>query len=187
MYRVAPAFALVGTLIIGACTVAPPEGPSIAAMPPPGKNLEAFQQDDGACRQYAAAQTGISPGQAAQQSAVNSAVVGTVLGAAAGAAIGAAAGNPGAGAAIGAGTGALFGTASGANAAAISGANVQRRYDVSYAQCMAARGDNVPPIASNYYPAPPYPPPAYAYPAYYYPYPPYPAYVGVGFGYRWRR
>jgi len=186
--------AVLGTLALGACVTPPPAGPNITAMPPQGKSLEAFQQDDVACRQYAQAQAGISPGEAAQQSQFNSAALGTVLGAGLGAAIGAAAGNPGIGAAIGAGSGAIVGTAQGAQAAAVSGANVQQRLDVAYAQCMSSKGNTVPQVASSggypYGYAPP--PPGYAA----YPYPPYPyygpyyyppAYVHVGWGWRrWR-
>jgi hypothetical protein len=183
--------AAAGTLALAACAVAPPTGPTVAAMPPQGKNLQAFQQDDGACRQYAAAQTGVAPAQAAQESQFNSAALGTVLGAGLGAAIGAAAGNPGVGAAIGAGSGAIVGTAQGANAAAVSSADAQQRYNVSYAQCMSAKGNTVPNMTATGYPAPagyPYPAPGYAaYPYYPYYYGPYPAYVGVGFGWHhWR-
>lgn len=191
--------ALLGTLAVGACAVGPPDGPTVAALPGKDKSLEAFQQDDAACRQYAA-QTlgGVSPTDAANQSFANSAVAGTLLGAAAGAAIGAAAGNPAAGAAIGAGSGLLLGSASGAGAANYSAASVQRGYDISYSQCMTSRGDQV---ASNPAPAPyaagAYPYPAYAYAPYPYPYyAAYPYYypgpfvgVGVGFGFHrcWRR
>jgi hypothetical protein len=193
---------LLGMLALGACAVGPPPGPTVAAVPGKDKSLEAFQQDDAACRQYAA-QTlgGVSPADAANQSMANSAVVGTLLGAAAGAAIGAAAGNPAAGAAIGAGSGLLLGSASGAGAADYSAASVQRGYDISYAQCMTSRGDQVPamasarPAAGPYAGGPyPYPAPAYAYAPYpaYYPYP-YPYYypgpfIGVGFGFHrcWR-
>src|SRR5579885_2093694 len=186
---------LLGTLALGACAVGPPAGPSVAALPGKDKSLEAFQQDDAACRQYAA-QTlgGVSPADAANQSMANSAVAGTLLGAAAGAAIGAAAGNPAAGAAIGAGSGLVIGGAEGANASAISGASFQRRYDIAYAQCMSSKGNIAPAVASR--PAPPpvaaYPAyPAYPYPAYYYPYPyypypyAYPGYVHVGVGWGW--
>ncbi|HXP29494.1 MAG TPA: glycine zipper family protein [Stellaceae bacterium] len=198
MCRAIAFVALAGTLALGACAVAPP-GPSVAAMPPQGKNLAEFQQDDATCRQYAAQQVGISPAEASQQSAVNSAALGTVLGAAAGAAIGAAAGNPAIGAAIGAGSGLVMGSAAGANAAAISGAGVQQRYDIGYAQCMASKGDSVPAVTASRigYPYPSYPNPypnpyAYPYAAYpppYYPYPPM-AYYGsgyVGFGWGWHR
>ena len=189
--------ALLGSLTLGACAVGPPAGPSVAALPGKDKSLEAFQQDDAACRSYAA-QTlgGVSPADAANQSMANSAVVGTLVGAAAGAAIGAAAGNPAAGAAIGAGSGLLLGSASGAGAANYSAASVQRGYDISYAQCMTSRGDQVasgaapgPYPAAGAYPAGPYPypAPAYAYAPYPYPYPYYypgPV-VGVGFGWGW--
>ena len=183
---------LLGTLALGACAVGPPAGPSVAALPGRDKSLEAFQQDDAACRTYAG-QTlgGVSPADAANQSIANSTVAGTLLGAAAGAAIGAAAGNPALGAAIGAGSGLVLGSASGADAANYSAASVQHGYDISYAQCMTSRGDQV---ASNAGPGPyqggaypggpyPYPPPAYAYAPYpyYYPGP----FVGVGFGFGW--
>ena len=190
MVRVAPSIGLCGALLLAGCVVAPPTGPTVAVMPPRGKDLAEFQQDDGACRQYAMQQTGIAPAEAAQSSAVGSAALGTVIGAAAGAAIGAAAGNPGMGAAIGAGSGLLFGSAAGANASAVSGAAAQDRYDIAYVQCMASKGNSVPnPVASGPtpYPGPvaAYPAPVYAYPyPAYYPYPyayPYPGYAYFGF------
>jgi OmpA family protein len=203
MSRTLRVAALIGTLALGACAVGPPAGPSVAAMPEKGKSIEAFQQDDAVCRQYAGQTVGYaSPADAANQTTANSAVAGTLLGAAAGAAIGAAVGNPAAGAAIGAGSGLLLGTASGADAGNYSAASVQRGYDISYAQCMTSRGNQVPAMASGGpaagpYAGGPYPSPAYAYapyPAYYpYYYPPYPYYpgpfIGVGFGFRhcWRR
>lgn len=186
MLRIAPAVALAGTLALGACAVAPPTGPSVMALPAQGKSFEQFQQDDATCRQYASAQIGYgSPAQASTDSAVTSAIVGTALGAAAGAAIGAAAGNPALGAIAGAGGGLLLGSAAGANAANVSGAALQRRYDMGYLQCMSAKGESVPttggagPYASA---APgPYVYPAYpAYPAYY-PYYPY-YYPGYYYG-----
>jgi hypothetical protein len=192
MRRLTQVCALLGSVALGACAVAPPDGPSVVAMPPQGKNLQAFQQDDFACRQYAAGQTGAPASAYAAQSQFTSAAVGTVLGAGLGAAIGAAAGNPGVGAAIGAGSGAIVGTAAGVNAAEASGANAQQRYDVSYAQCMASRGNSVPTMTSAAPGGYAYPAPAgyygYPYPYPYYPYPAYgPAYVGVGFGWHhWR-
>lgn len=167
--------ALFGTLALAACTVEPPTGPEVVAMPGPGKTLPQFQGEDATCRGYALQQTGFaSPSQAATQSALGSAAVGTVVGAAAGAAIGAASGNPGAGAAIGAGSGLVLGSAVGAGNAEASEESVQQRYDVAYAQCMTTQGDKVqaPPAAA--------PGPAYGYggypPGYYggYGYGPYP-------------
>ena len=157
-----------GALGLAGCDVPPPAGPSVMALPGSGKSFQAFQQDDLLCRQYAAGQTGYAnPSQVATQSAVGSAVVGTAVGAAAGALIGAAAGNPGAGAAIGAGTGLLAGSAVGASNAQTSGAGLQERYDMAYAQCMTSSGNTIaaPPAVPAYgvpYAAP-YP---YAYPAY---------------------
>ena len=83
MRRIAVIFAPGIVLALSGCVVPPPTGPLVAAMPGQGKSLEAFQQDDMACRQYGWQQTGgASPGAAASQSAVGSAVAGTALGAA---------------------------------------------------------------------------------------------------------
>ncbi|HUJ97567.1 MAG TPA: glycine zipper family protein [Stellaceae bacterium] len=187
MIRIVRPVILAGALALGACAVAPPTGPSVMALPAQGKSFEAFQQDDNACRQYASAQIGFgSPADAATQSAVNSTVLGTVLGGAAGAAIGAAAGNPALGAAIGAGSGLVFGGAAGANAAGLSQADLQRRYDIGYIQCMTAKGESVPQSLPAYagsgYPYPYYAygygyPPPYPYYPYYYG----PAFIGGGF------
>jgi hypothetical protein len=187
MRATAPSIALLGSLALGACAVAPPTGPSAMALPGKDKPFAAFQEDDATCRQYASAQIGVSPSEAATQSAIGSAALGTAIGAAAGAALGAAAGNPGLGAAAGAGAGLLGGTAVGANAGAVSGRSMQARYDMAYMQCMYGHGNSVPTTtpATVSYPAPYY---AYGYPAYpyYYPAYPYPSVgVGVGFGRRW--
>ncbi len=162
------------------------------ALPGQGKNFASFQQDDIACRQYAAQQTGgVPPDVAATNSAVGSAAIGTALGAAAGAAIGAASGAAGPGAAIGAGAGLLAGSAFGANNAAVAYGGVQQLYDVSYTQCMTGHGDTVQPLPSAYAG---YPYPAYPYPPYPAPYPFYPyGYYGpavlpsfaIGFGSGW--
>jgi hypothetical protein len=137
-----PFAALAGALALGACTVAPPTGPSVLVLPPEGKNLAQCQREDAACRGSAQQQIGYgSPQQAANQSAVGSAAVGTALGTAAGALLGAAGGNAGAGAAIGAGGGLLAGSAVGAGNAQASAGSLQQRYDATYLQCMAASGN----------------------------------------------
>lgn len=88
----------VGILALAACAVALPTGPAVVALPPEGKNLAQFQQEDAGCRGYAQQQIGYgSPQQAANQDAIGSAALGTAVGAAAGAAIGAAAGAAGTG------------------------------------------------------------------------------------------
>ena len=155
MVRFKALLATCSLLALGACAVAPPQGPSVVAMPGQGKTYSAFQQDDAYCRQAASASVGgLDANQAAAQSAVGSAAVGTVLGAAAGALIGAAAGNPGAGAAIGAGAGLITGSAAGSANAQISGSQVQYRYDNTYAQCMFAQGNTVSQPQQGYAAAP---------------------------------
>ncbi len=144
--------------LLGACATVP-TGPSVMVMPGQGKSFEEFQVDDGACRQWAAMQTGMSPGQAATSSGMTSAAVGTVLGAAAGAALGAAAGNPALGAAAGAGGGLLMGSAYGVSGAQYSGYEAQRRYDVAYQQCMYAKGNQIPGVRRVPRQGPPPPPP----------------------------
>jgi hypothetical protein len=145
MRRIMSVPAIVGVLALGACVVAPPPGPSVMAMPGKGKSFAEFQQDDGACRQFASQSIGNStPGENATNSAVASSVIGTLVGAGLGAGIGAAAGNPGLGAAAGAGAGLLIGTGIGLNASQASGAATQQRYDMSYEQCMDGHGDQVP-------------------------------------------
>jgi len=167
---------------LSACAVAPPAGPSIAAMPGAGKDFNQFQTDDAVCRQYASSLMPVNATQTSQQNAVGTAVGGAALGAAAGALIGAGAGNPGAGAAIGGGVGLLAGSSVAANNAGVSSNDLQYRYDVGYAQCMSGRGDRVPDVAS----APPggLPGPYYGNPYYYgYPYWDYPFYGYPGFIY----
>jgi hypothetical protein len=173
---------------LGGCTVAPPTGPSVMALPGQNKSFDAFQQDDVACRQYAWQQTGgASPAAAATQSQLGSAVAGTALGAATGAALGSLGGAVGAGAAIGAATGLAAGSAIGANNAATAYGSVQQFYDVSYTQCMYGHGNTVQAAPSGYagygYPAYPY---GYGYSGYYGPavYGP-PIVVGLGGGWGW--
>src|SRR6059058_1033967 len=50
--------ALGGTLAIVSCAVGPPSGPSVVAVPPQGKELAIFQQDDAQCRSYASTAIG---------------------------------------------------------------------------------------------------------------------------------
>jgi len=160
--------ALLGGFLLAGCAVRPPTGPTVLAVPPEGKNLAQFQQEEANCRNYAFNQIGISPAQGANQSAAGSAVVGTALGAAAGALLGAAGGSAGTGAATGAGTGLLAGSAVGANNAQTSGYSLQARYDQAYTQCLASTGNQVQTAAvygspyaapygyGGYYPASPY-------------------------------
>ena len=192
----AASLAVAGCLGLVACAVQPPEGPTVAAMPGPGKSFEQFEADNARCQQDASQAAGpLTPAQAATRSGVGSAAAGTALGAGAGALLGSAAGAAGAGAAIGAGFGLLAGAALGTAAAQQSAAEAQRRYDVAYIQCMKAAGDKVPDltaVAAGYpaddYPAYGYSPPAIGYvypPPYYFYYGP-PVYFGAHLGWGWR-
>lgn len=187
MRRVTALIGLVSTVALSACAVAPPQGPAVVAMPGQGKDFAAFQQDDAMCRQYASGQTGgVSAAQAGTNAAVGSALLGTALGAAAGAALGSVGAAAGAGAAIGGATGLLLGSSIGAGNAEASQAGLQQRYDVSYAQCMTARGNSVQAPPPSYAAAYPYADP-YAYAPPYYGYGPawYGPSIGIGFGGGW--
>ena len=137
MLRICRYSPLLAALLLGACTTVP-TGPSVAVMPGSGKSFEQFNADDAVCRQFAYNQNS-GAAQAANDKAVESAIVGTAIGAAAGAAIG---GHQGAG--VGAGTGLVVGSAAGANTSQYGSYSAQRRYDISYEQCMYAKGNSVP-------------------------------------------
>jgi len=149
---------LVLLVICGCVTV--PSGPSVMVLPGSGKTFDQFQVDDVICRQWASQQIGQSPQDTVAQNTVTGSVAGTLLGAGLGAAIGAATGSAGTGAAIGAASGLLVGTSAGANAAQVYGWEAQRRYDISYQQCMYAKGNQIPGVAQRtrrIYSAPPAP------------------------------
>lgn len=160
--------AAAGHLLMSACIAVTlagcaqtPMGPTVQVMPGPGKSFDAFQNDQGSCKVYAAGQVQ-GQADAANQQAVGAGLLTTVLGAGLGAAIGGAGGAAGAGAAIGAASGAGLGTAIGANGSSYAQMSIQQQYDNAFSQCMYAKGDQVPgyaPIAT----APP-PPSASAAP-----------------------
>ena len=132
-------FVLLIACLLTAC-VNIPTGPSVMTLPGSGKSFDQFRSDEYECRQYAGEQVGgTTPRQASQASGIESAAIGAGLGAAAGAALGG-----GHGAAIGAGTGLLLGGLIGSSTATTSGYASQQRYDISYTQCMYAKGHRVP-------------------------------------------
>ena len=150
MRVVAVSLAVAGTLGLAACAVQPPEGPAVAAMPGPGKTYEQFQADNARCQEEAAKAAGpLTPAQAATESGVGSAAAGTVLGAGRWCAArrGGRSGRRRA-RRLGAGVGLLAGTAAGASAAQQSAAEAQRRYDITYIQCMKAAGNEVPDLTA---------------------------------------
>ena len=127
--------------------------PTVPVMPAPGKPFDQFAADQQACQGYANSQTAPLAAQANNQG-LGTALLTTALGAG----IGAAAGG-GRGAAIGAASGAVLGTAMGAQGSALAGMSLQQQYDIYYAQCMYARGNQVPGFSPGMYPLPPYPGP----------------------------
>lgn len=158
MRQVKKAVSLLLVLVVSGCAVLP-RGPSVMVLPTPGKPFELFQSEDMTCRQWAARQIGMSPQEISDSNMLSGAAIGTLVGAGLGAALGAAGGNPGAGAAIGAGGGLLVGTASGADASRVYGYEAQRRYDITYMQCMYANGNQIPGMSeSRRYRTPPPPP-----------------------------
>jgi len=168
-----------GSVLLAGCAVQPPTGPTVMALPGNGKSLTAFQQDDYACRNYAAQTTAYeSSGQVGNTPGVAGATLGTLGGAALGAALGAIGGNAGAGAAIGGGAGLLGGASVGSSRGEASQYSLQQRYNIAYTQCMYSRGDSVQSPPPGYALGAP----AYGYPAYGYPGPVgYPYYYGPGF------
>ena len=161
-----------GLALLAGCATRP-LGPTVAVMPAANKNFDQFAQEQTVCKGYADQQVGGQPQQANNQ-AVGGAVLGTVLGAG----IGAAAGG-GVGAAIGAASGAALGTGLGAGYSSAAGYGIQRQYNIAFAQCMAAHGNQVPTQQAAYNPPRPYPAYGYGYP---YPYAGYyPGYAGWGY------
>ena len=145
--------AVIAPLALAACAMPPPSGPRVMALPGEGKGYQAFQQDDTTCRQYAyQVSGGQQQADAGTERAVGTAAIGTALGAVAGAALGSLSGQMGAGAAIGGVTGLALGGAAGASGAQSSYAGQQQQYDVTYTQCMYARGNTVqsPPPSVGY-------------------------------------
>ncbi len=159
---------IVAAVSLAGCATAP-TGPRVTTLPGTGMSFEQFRFDEGTCRGYAIDSVGgQSPAQAANESAVGSAIVGTAIGAVAGAALG---GHHGA--AVGAGFGLIAGSAVGSSHAQAAGYDTQRRYDQAFVQCMYAKGHRVPvqaryaavrePVTRRPPPAsyPPPPPPGY--------------------------
>jgi len=151
------------TLLAGCVTQ--PSGPGIPVMPGHGKSLADFQKDDDECQRFAADHVA-GRADTANDHAILAAIIGAGLGAALGGAVGG-----GHGAGVGAAAGGVAGTAVGANQSAYAQGSLQRRYDIAYAQCMKAKGNDVPDMdyrprwhrryRDDYYGPPPPPPPGY--------------------------
>ncbi len=131
--------------LLAGCATAP-MGPTVTVMPGPGKSFSAFAADQEVCKSYASQQVQ-GQAEAANQRAVVGGAVTTVVGTGVGALIGAASGNAGTGAAIGAAAGAGGGGLYGAYNTQQQQGGLQSQYDSAYAQCMYAKGNQVPGFA----------------------------------------
>jgi uncharacterized protein YcfJ len=118
-----------------------PVGPSLTVMPAPGVPFTIFQADDQECRTFAQNSLNTTADEIGAKNTAKTAVIGAAIGAVAGAmADGGSSRNVGTGAAIGL----LGGAAMGAGGGNEAGKEVQRRYDISYQQCMYSKGHQVP-------------------------------------------
>lgn len=145
---------LTALLALSACATQP-TSPTIMVMPAPNKPFEVFVQDQQLCKAYAYRETA-GQADAANRRGIGAAVVGTALGAGLGAAV-----DGGHGAGVGAAGGAVAGTVVGAGTSSEYGDSVQRQYNIAYAQCMYAKGNQVPGYQNVSTPSPPPPPPGY--------------------------
>ena len=109
-------------------------------------------QEDQLCRNWAAQSIGMPGNAVAASEVAGSALAGAALGAVAGAMVG---GHRAIGA--GAATGTIVGAVAGSGQGNVSAWRAQRQYDISYQQCMHAKGNVVPayPAVPYHYMAPP--------------------------------
>ena len=139
------ATALSAVLLLEGC-VTQPYGPTIPVMPAHGKSFTDFQREDAECQDFADSRVA---GQAKR--ANDRAVTDTVIGAALGAAVGTAF-NRRYGAGPGAAAGGALGLGVASNDSRFAEDSIQGRYNIAYAQCMSAKGNE---IANEDQPPPP--------------------------------
>ena len=140
-----------GALALLAGCAMTPLGPTVSVFPAAFKPFEVFQQDQYECEEYAGSRVA-GQADAANNRALGAAAIGTALGLAVGAATG-----EGENATAGAIAGGAIGGTIGADRSQRAGFSIQRRYDIAYAQCMYAKGNQVPGFQRSA--APPPPPP----------------------------
>jgi hypothetical protein len=129
---------------LAGCATVPP-GPALQALPGSRMTPEQFAADDARCRAAATARLGgVTPAEAANQSAAASTVAGTAIGAVSGALM-----DGSSGAAVGAGMGLLYGALAGVGSSQGAYAATQQQFDALYFACMYARGHKVPVPAND--------------------------------------
>lgn len=151
MRKIVKGVSSVAALAVLAGCAMQPVGPSISVFPAPYKPFDVFLDDQDECQAYAASRVA-GGAQDANNRALGAAAIGTVLGLAVGAATG-----DGRAATVGAVGGGAVGAAVGAGQSDDANFSLQRRYDIAFAQCMYAKGNQVP--GFNRLAAPPPPPP----------------------------
>ncbi|HCI6908350.1 TPA: glycine zipper family protein [Klebsiella pneumoniae] len=136
--------AILSTIVLAGC-VSPPRAPTVMALPGSAKTYESFQHDDVICRNAASLAVG-GESNNANNNGVATAVAGTAIGAATGALIGSVGGPRGAasGVAVGAASGLLVGSAIASNDSGGAHRSLQDQYNVTYVQCMYAKGNKIP-------------------------------------------
>ena len=149
MRKIVRGFSSVAALAVLAGCAMQPVGPTISVFPAPYKPFDVFLADQDECQDYAASRTA-GAAEAANNRAVGAAVVGTALGLAVGAATG-----DGRAATVGAVSGGAVGAAVGAGQSDNANFSLQRRYDIAFAQCMYAKGNQVPGFQRLAAPPPP--------------------------------
>ena len=152
MRKIVRGFSSVAALAVLAGCAMQPVGPTISVFPAPYKPFDVFLADQDECQDYASSRTA-GAAEAANNRAVGAAVVGTALGLAVGAATG-----DGRAATVGAVSGGAVGAAVGAGQSDNANFSLQRRYDIAFAQCMYAKGNQVPGFQRLAAPPPPPPP-----------------------------
>jgi hypothetical protein len=142
-------------LVMGCDTV--PQAPTVTMLPGVHKSADEFRTDDADCRQYAVDQLGSAvSAPRGLGSGLTSGLSGTAV-------------CPATNRAVGDNRSATAGTAGtlidGTDSAQSAGSGLQERYNCAYVQCMYARGDRVPLLARERWPAPrsPSPPDPDAY------------------------
>ena len=129
MNKILPAFLMVSSLLISACSTQTGWRPTVDPYGNP--NSYRLEQDMYECRQLALQASGNTATETAKGTAI-----GALLGAAAGAALGAATGDPGKGAAIGA-------TIGGFGGGTKQGFGAEASFERAYKNCLRHRGHYV--------------------------------------------
>jgi len=145
------ASSLAALALLAGCAMQP-VGPTISVFPAPYKPFDVFLADQDECQDYASSRVA-GQAQDANNRALGAAAIGTALGLAVGAATG-----DGRAATVGAVGGGAVGATIGAGESDRTNFSLQRRYDIAFAQCMYAKGNQVPGFQRQAAPPPPPPP-----------------------------